>query len=129
MRKFIIAGFVFVLLGGAGAIGYNYVYHGHRSIERQDADYRLAVAPLEQKFLTDARAANIQYANKVIEVTGKVTAADTVAHVLTIDEKLLAECSLVPLPHTGTVVRIKGRFVGYDDLLGELRMDQATILK
>jgi hypothetical protein len=29
----------------------------------------------------------------------------------------------------GDAIKIKGRFVGYDDLLEELKMDQVSILK
>lgn len=108
--------------------GYRYLYHAHRDIATEDADFALRVAQLEQKFLKNPTNANAVYPNKVIEVAGAVTDFDAQTRVAVLDGKLSAMLdSTSSVPKTGMPVTIKGRFLGYDDLLGELRMDQASI--
>ncbi len=128
MRKIWIVAVVLVL-AGAG-LGYRYLYHDHRRVEEQDAAYTIGVAPLEQKFLSDAGKANATYADKIIVVSGKITALEPGLRVLTIDGKLSVQYDPTHRAfNVGDAVRVKGRFVGYDDLLGELRMDQAVFLE
>ena len=121
---------VLLVMAAAFLTLYRYVYREHRRVENLDADYTLSVARMEQEFLKDAAAANIAYGNKVVEVSGTITTVDAAAGVLTIDEKLFVQCdSPIADLTAGDKVRLKGRFVGFDDLLGEFRMDQAVLLE
>ncbi len=126
MKKKLLIGFLllFVVL----AAGYFYTYKGHRDIKTEDSAYTLTTAVLSGEFTSNPEMANARYSDKVIEVTGKVTGADAEAGSITIDEKLYATMDKnQKLPAQGTAVTVKGRFLGYDDLLEEFRMDQATL--
>lgn len=125
--RFII---LLVLLAG-GFLTYNYLYQGHRDISSEAPEFTLTVNELHGQFITNDSLANRTYSNQTIEIDGKVTAFDAATKTITIDEKMSAvlrkkEKKTVS---AGETIRIKGRFLGYDDLLGELKMDQASILK
>jgi hypothetical protein len=110
--------------------GYRFLYKEHRDISSEDADFTLTVQDLHQQFSTDT-SANSKYADKTIVVEGKITSVDAEGNSITIDEKLSAVMKDKISPETAVAktIRIKGRFVGYDDLLEELKMDQSTIIE
>lgn len=125
-KKIMITLAVFAVLG----VGlYLYMYRSHRDISSENADYSLTVAQLHEQFTKNSNAAGKQYADKTVEVLGKVTAMDRAAHVVTIDEQLSATFtdSLLNGISLQKPIKIKGRFVGYDDLLEEFKVDQAAL--
>lgn len=127
MRKKIM--FTLAILAVIGVGLYFYMYKGHRNIAAESADFRLTVSDLQQQFSANPTAANKKYADKTLEVSGKVTAVDTESHSLTIDERLSAVLtdSVMNGIALQQKVKIKGRFVGYDDLLEEFKVDQVSI--
>jgi len=123
MRKTIIV-IIGILLLGAG-IGYLYLYQGHRDISQEEAAYRLTAENLTLGFQKDTEAANRKYLNQVIEVTGIVKEVT--------DSTLLLEPGVfavfkepVVVPQPGTRITLKGRCIGYDELFGEVKLDQSV---
>jgi len=117
-----------VVLIAAGVGLYFYAYKGHRDIATEDADYELTVSGLSKEFSEGDSLANSKYADKTIQIYGKVTNIDLPSHTIIIDEKLSAEFtdSILPKINLQDPIKIKGRFVGYDDLLEEYKVDQAA---
>jgi len=123
----IVAGLILLVIA---VVGYNIIYKNHRDIKTEEAEFTLTAATLSAEFAANESQATAKYADKTIVVTGKVTGFDEASGTLMLDEILSATL----LDKTTTVnqqtqVKIKGRFVGYDDLLGEMKMDQVTIIK
>ncbi|MFT3794006.1 OB-fold protein [Flavobacterium sp.] len=126
--RFII---LLVILAG-GFLTYNYLYQGHRDIGSEDPEFTMTVKELQIEFVSNDSLANRTYGNQTIEVDGKVTAFDAATGTLTIDEKLSAVLKKKKVKEpiaAGQSIKIKGRFLGYDDLVDELKMDQVSILK
>lgn len=127
-RKVLI--FVLLLLV-ASAIGlYFYMYKDHRDISSEKAQYVVAVDDLQSQFVSDASAATAKYLDETLLVSGAVTSIDTTAHAIVLNGKLSAVLSDTLLENIslGKPVKIKGRFLGYDDLLEELKLDEATLV-
>ncbi len=125
MKKLLI---VLVVLAAIGFGTYSYLYHDHRDIASETADFTVTVAELQSEFAADGNEATRKYADKTIQVEGKVTAVNPVEKAVTVDESLIASFSeKIPEVVSGKGISLKGRFVGYDDLLGELRLDQASV--
>jgi len=126
-KTFIIAA---ILLIAIVVVGYNIIYKDHRDIKTEEAEFTLTASQLSGEFSANESAATAKYADKTISVSGMVTAFDKVSGTLTLDEilsaTLLDKNANVPIK---SPVKIKGRLVGYDDLLGELKMDQVTLTK
>ena len=122
--------FLVLILAVLVFIGYKILYKSHRDISTESAAFSLSVKKLEQQFVENDSLANVKYADQTVEVYGKITNIDVVSNSITIDEKLEAA---LKEKISGLTIRqeitVKGRFVGYDDLLGELKMDQVSILK
>lgn len=114
-----------------GSILYFYVYKEHRDIGREEASFTISVDELHKQFQTNDSLANATYADQTIVVSGLVTSFDSVDNSLVLNEKLFLTFQVkgvLPLQLKQSV-KIKGRFVGYDDLMEELKMDQCILIE
>ncbi|MCF6132886.1 OB-fold protein [Flavobacterium wongokense] len=127
-KKIIIV--LLILIVAAFAV-YKFLYKEHRDIASEDVTYTETVVQVFDAFQKDAQKANAKYLDKTIEISGNITNIDPQNKLITVDEKLSAKCTnSIPnnLKPQNSVI-LKGRVVGYDDLLGEIQMDQCTIKK
>ena len=127
MKKILLIFFVAVLTIASGL--YFYMYKNHRDIASEEASFSIAVKDLESEFIQNDSLANKKYLDKTIEVYGKITSMDATTKIIVLDDKMEGT-SQQPISQGLTVgkqVKMKGRFIGYDDLLGEFKMDQVTI--
>ncbi len=125
-KKILIAG---ILIIGLLSIGvYFYMYKDHRDIATEEAKFVMTVKDLQAQFVSDAVGANAKYLDKTIEVSGVVTSIDIASHSVVLDEKLSAvfKDSVLSGINLHNSIKIKGRFLGYDDLLEELKLDEAS---
>ena len=78
----------------------------------------------------DEIESNKKYLDNTIEVYGKISSMDLTSHLVVLDNKVIAvfEGKIPQNTKTSSVVKIKGRFIGYDNLLDELKIDQAMII-
>lgn len=107
-----------------------YVYKDHRDINSESASFTVSVTQLHNEFLKDANASTKKYADKTIETYGTITSLDLESNTIVLDKKLSVTMvdKISRDLKIDQKVKIKGRFVGYDDLLEELKMDQSKIL-
>ncbi len=128
-KKILIAGILIVGLLSVGI--YFYMYQEHRDISTEDANFSLTVKDLQAEFTADAVGANAKYLDKTIEVSGIVTSIDMGSHSVVLDEKLSAvfKDSVLGGIELQNSIKVKGRFLGYDDLLEELKLDEASLSK
>jgi len=107
-----------------------YVYKDHRDINSESASFTISVTQLHDEFVKDANAGTKKYADKTIETYGTITSLDLESNTIVLDEKLSATMvdKISGDLKVNQKIKIKGRFVGYDDLLEELKMDQCKIL-
>jgi len=125
---------VVVLLILAGVVAFPYlknylVYsYGKRDVQAETAAFTITSKNIVTEFTANAEAANKKYLEKPVAVSGTITSVNTKEIIL--DETV--NCELIaadPLLKEGQAVTIKGRVVGYDDLLGELKLDQCNLNK
>lgn len=126
MKKKILTTLAVLAVIGTGM--YFYLYKGHRDIASESADFTVTVGQLQQQFSENPTKANKQYADKTIAVSGIVTSVDAPSHSAVIDEKLSVVFKEMNVKLGAQQnISIKGRFVGYDDLLEEFKMDEASV--
>ena len=72
-----------------------------------------------------------KYKDKTIQISGKITSIDAENKAIVIDEKLYATFLniLSNDVKVGNQIAIKGRFLGYDDLVEEFKIDQTTVIE
>jgi uncharacterized protein YxeA len=109
---------------------YLYIYKDHRDIASENESYLVKATSIYDEFKKDETKSNLKYLDKTIEVSGKVSSIDLTANIIVLDDKLGAVFKdKIP----GNIeklsdIKIKGRFIGYDDLLEELKMDQCDLV-
>ena len=124
-------GILVIIAIAVAVIIYFYAYKGHRDIASEKSDYTLTVAKLQTEFTENDSLANSKFQDKTIEISGLITQIDIESKGIVIDEKLSGTFK-DKLPSDlikGIKIKIKGRFIGYDDLLEEFKIDQITVIK
>jgi len=106
-----------------------YVYKPHRNIANEDAYIKINATELFNEFSRNEKVANTKYLDKVIEISGQVTTVDNKNNTLTLDNHVNVNFLTNPQIELGQKIKIKGRCVGYNELMEEIILDQATILK
>jgi len=110
--------------------GYKFVYQNHRDISSETASFSIKVEQLKKDFSSNDSIANAKYLDKTIVIYGEVTNVDLENKQLIIDSSLNAKiASEISAIKVKDKITLKGRFIGYNDLLEEFEMDQCTIEK
>lgn len=105
---------------------YNYIYQDHRDIKSEKATFTLTAQEMANAFASDEQAATEKYLNKTIEVEGVVEIAQE--KTIMMSPGVFFALSESNNNHTsvGATAQIKGRCIGYDSLLEEIKFDQST---
>jgi hypothetical protein len=106
-----------------------YTYKDHRDIATEKGSYTIAATEIFSEFQTNENNANAKYLDKTIEVTGDLSNIDVATKSIVINNKLFATFK-DGVPKTlkpNSKIIIKGRFIGYDALVEELKMDQCVL--
>ncbi len=125
MRKWIV---ILIIIIIAAIIGYNYIYQDHRSIENESAEFVISSAEIANLFSENAVSSEQKFLNKTIEVSGLISELNT--NDITIEDKVFCQFSddLKLSIDKNSKVKIKGRVIGYDDLLEQVKLDQCTLI-
>lgn len=127
MKKLLI---VILILIIAAFAGYKYIYQSHRDIEGEKAAYTVQATDLIKEFSETPDVASAKYLNTTIIVKGKLTEIEV--NSLLLDNA--AYCSFdvnhsIPESSLNSSYTVKGRCIGYDELLEIVKLDQASIIK
>lgn len=126
--KTILILFILFIVAVTGV--YLYTYKEHRDIANEKESFTVAVTDIFLEFQANEVNANSKYLDKTIEVRGDLTSVDVATKSIVINDKLFATFKDFP-PKTlqlNAKIKIKGRFLGYDALVEELKMDQCVLV-
>jgi tRNA_anti-like len=128
-KKFKIILSIIILIGIAGFFGFNYALNGGaRNLDNEESSFLVTSKDINSEFSKNIELANKKYLEKAIEISGVVTSVKN--HEVIIDNTTI--CNLKSIDASIKVdqnVVMKGRVVGFDDLMGELKLDQCFIKK
>ena len=123
-KKFRIIVLSIVVTGLTFFTGYNYVMNGGaRNLSTEETAYTVSSKSITKEFATNIEVSNKKYLEKAIAIKGTITQIN--GSQVIIDDSII--CNLKdfdPSILKNQVVTLKGRVVGYDDLMGELKLDQ-----
>jgi hypothetical protein len=124
LKKIIVFGVIII----AGIVGYNYIYQDHRTIENEKVEFILSSQEIASQFVENVTTSEQKYLNKTIEVSGLIT--EISKKDLTLDDKVFCQFSeaIKTSVKNKSKIKIKGRVIGYDDLLEQVKLDQCTII-
>jgi len=127
-KKIFILGLILIVFGFGV---YKYLYQGHRDIATEEANYTATVNDIFNAFTSNDSLANAKYLDKTVALRGKISTIDFENKIITVDEKVSARFT-DKLPESikpQDSINLKGRLVGFDDLLEEIQMDQCNLVK
>ncbi|WP_424989344.1 hypothetical protein [Flagellimonas sp.] len=119
---FILSSMLIILMGFV----YKSAHPTTKPIAQQDVDIKLAARQLVQE-LARSNTTHM-YGDKVVQTYGSIT--NIQGNVLTLESCVVVTLMNKPksLVDIGDRVTIKGRCIGYDDFLHEVKLDQASII-
>ena len=124
MRKWILV-LIFIILI---IVGYKYIYQEHRNIEKEQPVFVMSSSLIINAFLEEPLQSEKKYLNKTIAIIGVITEI-SVSHI-TLDGFIFCQFSNI-IPQNlkmNDSIKIKGRCIGYDDLLEQVKLDQCSML-
>ncbi|HAS46605.1 MAG TPA: hypothetical protein DCS93_39345 [Microscillaceae bacterium] len=107
-------------------IGYKMVYKPHPKTMDQKAVFVGTALDFQQQVVHRSQ----KWQNAIVSLKGKVTNLDK--HGITLNQTIycqLEDSLQVARVKTNALLAIKGRFIGYDDLLEEIKLDQCIITR
>ncbi len=107
-------------------IFYQTFHAAHRNIGSEKATFSMLATQLQSEFVRDYADANTTYADKAIEVKGRITLIER--NTIMLDDVIQVDFLEVTRIVLGTTIVVKGRCVGTDDLLEVVKLDQAIEL-
>lgn len=126
MKKSRIIALIGLLALVIGVLGYNYVMHGGaRDLSEETADYTITSKEIAEEFTTNIASANKKYLEKAVAIEGIVT--NKIENEIILDNGVV--CILKDKNNAIKVnqtITLKGRVVGYDDLMEEIKLDQCS---
>ncbi|WP_271784379.1 OB-fold protein [Aquimarina algiphila] len=127
MKKLLIAILVIAL---AGFIGYKYIYQSHRDIQSEEANFTVNATDIAIEFSKNQDISSEKYLNKTIIVEGELTEIEENSIMLNEVVYSSFDTNVDQSKYTlGMPLKIKGRCIGYDELLEVIKLDQTSILE
>ncbi|HET8736988.1 MAG TPA: hypothetical protein VFM69_10340 [Pricia sp.] len=125
-KKYLFSGIfgllILLILGG-----YLYLNPSHRNIADEEASFTLTASELQESFRRSG--SETKMADQVIKTRGKITALDEKSASLDRKVEVSFTEKLPPGVEIGMEITVKGRCVGYDDLLQMVKVDQAMLME
>lgn len=125
-KKFLLTLLVLAILAFCG---YYYVMHGGaRDLASEETAFTVSSKSITDEFTTNVDLSNKKYLEKAVAIKGKITSISGLEVI--IDNNII--CTLKEMDSSvkkEDEVTVKGRVVGFDDLMSELKLDQCFILK
>jgi hypothetical protein len=118
-----------ILIAVSGFVVYKTVINPeHREISKETTDFTVPAKDLQFHFAGNPNDATIKYIDKVIETNGLVT--ELGANTLVLENKVQVYFlnDIKSEIRIGDHLKVKGRCVGFDELLALVKIDQATTL-
>ena len=106
---------------------YKLVYPNHRNIAEEVAMFSITSDAISNEFMTDVANAELKYLNNTVEISGTISEINDKD--LTIDETIFCQfLDQFSNLKEQQKITIKGRVIGFDDLLEQVKLDQCHII-
>lgn len=124
MKKIIIGVLAILVIG---YFGYNYVMAAPKNIKTSNADYKLTSITFSKNFSSNLLEAEEKYTDKIILIEGKISEIED--NGVTINNKVFCQLPNTKSLKKGDFIKVKGLFIGYDELFELIKLDQGSIVK
>jgi hypothetical protein len=105
---------------------YGILYKPARDISSEASAFTVPANSLAGEYETNLKTADSKYLNQAVEIKGKITGIRDSLVIL--DEKVVCGFDVKPAhAKLNENITVKGRCIGFDELFGEVKLDQCTI--
>ncbi|WP_343488328.1 hypothetical protein [Allomuricauda sp. d1] len=128
-RRLYIIGLVVLALAILAGVAYNMTFNSkHREISKEEATFQIAADELQYFFANNEASSVQKYMDEVLEVSGTITEVEQNSIVL--DKRVMVNflANAENNFEDGQPIVIKGRCVGFDELLLQVKIDQASVI-
>lgn len=115
-----------ILISGLLYGYYGFLYKPARDINSESSAFSVPADGLAGEYAANMKSADSKYLNQAIEIKGKVT--EIRDSLIILDSKVV--CGFDVKPADAAInknITVKGRCIGFDELFGEVKLDQCTI--
>lgn len=126
-KKLKLIGILSVSVLLIGILVFNYVFHGGaRNLATEKAAYTVTSKSIINEFTSNIPLTTQKYSNKAIVISGLATSVSD--SIVIIDDLIICNFT-TPINNIKKqqTISIKGRLVGFDELMGELKLDECSI--
>lgn len=110
----------------AGYAAYRYAYKPHTATEDRKVEYSGSTADFQASVSQDENA----FLDKAVELSGPITSVSATDIVLGGSIYCQFEQGAVPSGLAkGSTAKIRGRYIGYDELLEEVKLDKCIVVE
>ncbi|MDO5969807.1 hypothetical protein Q4Q35_08305 [Flavivirga aquimarina] len=118
---------ILIILIGLCIAAYLYIYKDHRNIETEAPVFTVTASLISSEFSKTPLESEKKYLNKTILVSGVISEVNQ--NDLTLNDIVFCQFSnSVNSLKIESKIKIKGRVIGYDDLLEQIKLDQCLII-
>lgn len=117
---------VVLILSGLLYGYYGFLYKPLRNVGNEEAVANVSAQELVSEYAANTASANAKYLNATVGVAGKVT--EIRDSLMILDGRVV--CGFDSMAITADInkqITIKGKCIGYDELFGEVKLDQCII--
>lgn len=101
------------------------MFGGGRVVSEEEPVYQVLSNEIKADFSRNLQEANLKYLNKPITVFGEVTSINQ--NEIIIDSSIICSFTLIDSSvKINEKLLVKGRVIGYDELFGEIKLDQCN---
>jgi hypothetical protein len=118
--------FIIVIVVGFISMRLYINYGGKRNIQTEETAFTVSSKAITNEFISNLDDSNKKYLDKPVVISGTVTSINE--NEVIIDE--VVNCNFLNVDSSiknNQKIVVKGRVIGYDDLLGELKLDQCNL--
>ena len=104
------------------------MYKDHRDISTEKAQFTKKSKELVDEYQTNIEATTTKYLDKTIEIEGRIT--DIESDNFTLNNAIVCYTDSITIQKIkiDRTLKVKGRSIGYDELLEYIKLDQVIII-
>lgn len=118
-----------VLLIIIALVVYNYIYKSHRNIETEITSFVITASDLANEFTSDIENSNEKFLDKTLEISGIVTSVGKTSLEIENNISCYFDNTITNAQLLHKKITVKGRCIGFDELLDEIKIDQCTVIE
>lgn len=128
-KKYFVIALIAILICCGGFYFYNNIlYKEARNIEKETPSYSISSSNLINDYKSNISESDSKYLNKTIQIEGEITEVSD--SILTLDSSIFCAFDKnIEKASVGNKVTLKGRCIGFDELMEEIKLDQCSIIQ